>query len=185
MWCRLGVRIVRAKDLADTSFLRDVLALDSIVYPVQCRDSYENVYARYRANHDTFYLLYARSKLIGYLCAFPITQELYQKMLTTKHSYAGDIQASDIVLYEQGKYHVLYIISIVLHPDYQSRGIWQLLMQEVYMDLLEKCKDGIHVEKILAIAVSECEAKLLRSQGFEVISENTDGGVLYELDLSA
>ena len=168
--------IKRSTELKE-DFIPAILKLDEKVYAADLTGSYRSVKERYDANKDSYLLAIeeATKEIIGYLCFFPITTELKENMKRSDVMIDDIIKGSDIIPYEQGKKHTVYIISVVVHPNYKGKGVSRLLTQALVDFIQEKAALEITIEELLATAVSIGGKNLLQHLDFQE-EKTLDGG---------
>ena len=74
----------------DISFINDVVEIDSMVYPAHLQGTFDELCDRFNANRDSYVLLYDDTDLVGYLCLFPIKEELYEEIISNDRVYDSD-----------------------------------------------------------------------------------------------
>jgi len=174
---------LKTVDELDISLIVDVLNIDSAVYPVHLRGTFDELYGRFTANRDTYVLLYDNNDLIGYLCLLPVKDELYEKISNDDRLYDSDIPYEQIEQYQPHNTYKLYAISTAIRPDYQGKGLSGLLIRGFYKYLLEKRKSNIRISSVLSSAVTSGGDLLLKKMGFTRIKELSGGYMLYELQV--
>lgn len=175
----MSLKIIESKNM-ETDFINDVLELDSIAYSENMQGSYESVNNRYKKNEDSYLLVYDEKTLIGYICFFPISKKLYNEMLVDNKMKDDDISPKDIIPYTEGKSHNLFIISVVIHPDYRNGEAIKLLTSTFVDFIHNKIKTNYHINSILATAVSDDGVKFLERLNFEAIKTYDGGYKLFE-----
>jgi GNAT superfamily N-acetyltransferase len=165
----------------DKKLIQDIMAIDALVYTPDYQGTYEEVSARFFANRDMFILLYENEKIIGYLCMFPIKNDLYQNIIQSNAMHDSDIPGSMIESYSSGNHYKLFMISVAIHPDFQKRGLSKLIIRGFYRYMLNKQKNNIHIDSILAISVSKTGERFLENLRFTKLSEIKIGVSMHEL----
>jgi GNAT superfamily N-acetyltransferase len=150
----------------DTKFIKEILHLDSLVYPERYQGTFDEVYGRYMANRDIFVVLYSDEKLIGYLCLFPIKDELYKRILKEDRVFDSDIPGEMLEPYLPNRCYKLYLISTVIHPDYQKQGLSKLLIQGYNQFIDDKIKNNITFSSALSTSVTDDGRRMLERLGF-------------------
>ena len=172
------LKIVKSKNIK-RDFIDDVLKLDALVYDQDMQGSYESVNKRFQKNKDSYLLIMDASKIVGYICFFPISKSLEKKMLEGDEIQDDNISPNDILEYTKGKSHDLFIISIVIHPDYRDQEAIKLLTSEFVSFINKKIKTNFHINKVYASAVSSDGEKVLEYLNFKKEKTYQDGYKLY------
>jgi len=160
--------------------IEKLLALDALVYPIEQQGDLQSVWERYIKNKDTFTIVCSDSKPIGYICAFPIEDKLYDSIKKEGLLFDSTIPPELIKGYEKGMEYNLYIISIVIHPDYQGSNTLKFILKG-FADKIDRLKDqGMTFNKILANAITSKGYHLLQSLGFKIIYKVNDESVIME-----
>lgn len=164
----------------DREMIEKLLQLDAIVYPADQQGDINSVWERFMSNRDSYTITLLDGKPIGYLCVFPITDSLYEKIVDEKLLVDSNILPSDIKRYERGEPYNLYIISIVVHPDYQGSEALKHVLKG-FADKIERLRlNGIVLNKILAQAITEKGYQLLLSLGFQSIVRTSGDSFIME-----
>jgi hypothetical protein len=174
----MDLKIVLGKDTRQ-NFINEALYLDSLVYQPKYQGTYHSVYERYQKNLDSFILVKDGETIIGYICFFPISQNLYNRILLDNHIMDDDISPVDVLPYTKGCRHHLYIISAVIHPDYRDSEPVVLLTNKFVEFLAKKQKDKYFIDNILASTVSNDGVKLLEKLHFTFCKPLEDSNRLY------
>ena len=168
----------------DTDFLSTVMDLDKVVYSEEYAGVLENMVARYEVNRDSFVCIMdeEKDKLAGYINFFPCTEELYQDIRKNSQvTRDDDIRPDEVAPYSKEGNH-LFIISIVIAPEYRD-GKAIVTMMNAWNDHLDKLvKRGYPITDICAIAISEGGQKVLRNNQFKRERELSDGNIVYARD---
>ena len=168
----------------DIKLINNILKIDALVYPEHLQGSFDEVHARFNANREMFVLLYDESEIIGYICFFPIVDTLYESILSEDKMFDSDIPSEMIQAYEPHKTYKLYVISAVIHPDYQGKGLSRLLVDGFHKFLLDKNKKGINFSSALATSVTSEGEALCRKLGFTEKKRLSSGYAVHELDIN-
>jgi len=176
------IEIKNTGDL-DISLISDILRIDSLVFPKHLQGTFDEVYGRFKANRDSLVLLYDKTVLAGYVCLFPIDDELYEEILKRKKLFDSDIPCKHIKQYQPNCTYRLYAISTAICPEYQGKGLSKLLIKGFYKYLLDKKKNNILFSSVLSTAVTGGGDYLLKELGFSRKNELPGGYKLYELQI--
>ena len=157
-------------DQFDEEFLKDVLAIDEIVYAA---DGYVgelcNMVARYQVERRQFVCIWdeEQQRLAGYINFFPCSQGLYEDIrYQTEIIRDDDIRPDEMMTLQQGNNH-LFIISIATHPEYRDKSVIKDLSNAWIDYLIQLEQQGYHITDIAATAVSPDGQKALRRYRFE------------------
>ncbi|QWB99820.1 GNAT family N-acetyltransferase [Mycoplasmatota bacterium] len=161
--------------------IKEIYALDKLVYSEHMAGSIEDDANRYQKVPDAFILLKDDEKIIGYLCFFPVSKDFYKQMLESDEMYDNNIGPDDIVLYEKGMNHHIFIISMVIHPLYKSQGLFRKVLKKFKKVLIEYHNQSMYISNISGYAVSGAGEHILKSFGSELVKEVDDCGELGKL----
>lgn len=162
------------------SFLKDVIKLDESLYSEEDLGTPERILARYQKNRDSYINIYDGKELIAYICFFPITKDLREKMYTTHKIFEDNINPTDIVSYEKGKNHTLFIIAIDVRKDYQDGEAIKVLTNEFIAYLKEKEEQEYFVDRILTYASREEGFKIFKTLNFHQVERFEDNSRLFD-----
>ena len=112
----------------DEEIIRGVMAVEEDVYPADMRGNFDNICKRFAKFPDM--LIYAEDggRLVGYLCYFPISDSLYETILTSDILQDDNILPRDVMGWEESKH--VYIISIAVMKEYQRQGVATALVKK-------------------------------------------------------
>ncbi len=165
----------------DKKFINEILEIDASVYPEHLQGTFEEVYGRFCANRDMFVLLYDDNRLIGYLCLFPLKDSLFEEISNGDKLFDSDIPGDMLLQYKPNNVYKLYLISMVIIPEYQNKGLSKNLIKGFYNFILEKKKNNILFSKILSSAVTNEGKQMLERMGFKEKKKLPGGYSLCEL----
>jgi len=176
----MGFRILKGEELG-TDYLKKVMALDAVVYSEEYVGKLENMAARYEKNPKSFVCMEdtESGRLAGYMNFFPCTKALYKDIVYESNVIRDDdIRPDEIALYHEEENH-LFIISIVIAPEFQGKEAVITLSDAWigYLNDLEKA--GYPITDISATAVSPEGRKFLRNYMFTQERELSDGNIVY------
>lgn len=134
-------------------FINDLLKLDSIAYPGELQGTYESVNARYQKNKDSFVLLVHGEQVVGYLCYFPVSSEFREDLQHSMYILDDGITPDSIEQYHEGN-NYLYIMSVVIHPEYRDGVGIRYLTQAFLDDMSRKNEKGMCIAEMYGTAVS-------------------------------
>lgn len=173
------MEIISSKSITP-DFIDRILEIDQSVYPKSLCGSYQSILTRFDKNTDSYLLVKAQNKIVGYMCFFPITDTLTKNMITTDLLYDDNITANDILDYSCS--NTLFILSIAIVSEYQQTSAVKLLAQEFTRFIQEKKKQGFEIDSIYSIAISDDGRKFLGSLGLSNIKSYPNGYSLFSLD---
>ncbi len=185
---------IGAENGLPSDFLSKVYELDQKIYGyhpayVGCL---ENLVDRYNAFKQSFVFLMDEDRLAGYICFFPVCEEMWDRIMNPDSAYAkweeknceegrtvrlelipdDDILGKDIVSDPKPDEPLrLFVISAAIHPDYRSpdHAASDLLMKE-WIKYLNKLQDSLDMEidSIAGVVVSEGGRSFARSAAFRI-----------------
>lgn len=163
----MKLSIKRSKNIK-TDFIKDVMCLDSLAYNEDMQGTYDSISNRFKKNKESYILAYDNKKLIGYICFFPISDELYSEMLISDTMKDDDISPDDIVSYKEGKKHNIFIISIIIDPSYRDKEAIKLITNEFIKFIKEKNENDYIIDKVLGTTVSYDGFKFATKLNFKI-----------------
>lgn len=164
----------------DKAGLEELLQLDTMVYEADQLGDTQSVWERYEKNKNSFTITTVNGLPIGYVCTFPITDALYDIIKAKEMLVDSHILPEQIKDYEQGNTYNLYIISFVIHPDYQGSSALKYILLGFANRLHALQEQGIKFNKILAHAISPKGYKLLDSLGFQIVAKTHENTSIME-----
>ena len=173
--------VVKYTEKFDIKLIDDILEIDSKVYPKQLQGTFEEIYDRFKVNLNMFILLYDGIKLIGYLCLFPIKYELYENIINDDKLFDSNISGELLEEYKPFNTYKTYLISAVIVPEYQGKGLSKYLINGFYQFLLNKKKKNILFSSALSTAVTTDGEKMLKKMNFVRKKTISNDYILYEL----
>ncbi|MBW9171203.1 GNAT family N-acetyltransferase [Clostridium estertheticum] len=171
---------IKHKAKSDSELIIEVMKLDKMGYPNYMQGTFDTIYARFKKNEDSFILAYHENKLVGYLCFFPISDNLLNKIYKDDDMYDTDILPKDIRSYGKEGIYNIFIISIVVHPDYQGSDVIKHIAESFVrkIQIINVC--GNSIGKIVANAVSYKGKNFLEKMNFTNKRILNEGYLLYE-----
>lgn len=160
------MQILHSRNINSDSILYDILKLDSIVYAEELQGDIKTVKERYEKNKDSFVLLYEEKALIGYACIIPITKMLAEKILEDDELYDDNITSADILEYKKED-NILYLMSVVISPEFQNGVATGTLANGIINFLNDKEENGYHIQTTLATTVGDSGYKFLEKLNFK------------------
>ena len=168
-------------DELDKDFINAILEIDASVYPLNLQGTFDEVYGRFKANRDTYVLLYFNKKLIGYFCFFPIKSILYDEIVNKNKLYDSDIPGEMLEQYEAFNSYKLFVISTAILPEHQKKGLSKYLIKGFYQFILDKKKNNIMFTSALSSSVTPEGKIMLDKIGFRKIKTISEEYSLHEL----
>ena len=138
----------KRSDQEKNDFIDKILRIDQAVFGAVLQGTSDSVGARYEANKESYILAYHNFEIVGYICFFPITKGLRERIEKEERMFDDDIQAADILPYpradeEPGGEYDIFLISVAVLPDYQGIGIGSGLMNEFFTFVSDKIQSGL------------------------------------------
>jgi len=159
-------------------FFEAIHELDIAVYNAHDAGTTDNMINRFQANQDTFIVARdtATDKYVGYINYFPCSPALKNTILNpnTYYDYLDDVISSDqIVEFTPGMNHFIYILSVVVHPDYRydknnpsKPNLIRLISEEFVKGLRAYEESDIHIEALAGCIITPGGEKFARSLRF-------------------
>lgn len=163
-------------------FLEDILQLDSIVFPAELQGDIVSLTDRYQKNKEMYLLLYKESKIIGYMCFFPITSGLSKDIYEQNTIHDDDITSKDICLYQKESKTDVYILSVVIHPEERDGQAVKLLTNYFVEYVKGKIKEGYLLGRIIGTAVSNDGIKFLSNLNLKKVKNIEEEYVLMDCE---
>lgn len=160
------------------SFISEIEFLDSLVYPTNLRGTLESIKSRFDKFKDSYILATIDGVIVGYLCFFPISRNLAFRIENESCFFDDDISKDDIEWYDDN--NVIFIISMVVHPNHQRKGISKSIIHAFEKKLVGyKSK----IKSIYAITINPISYKILLSNGFYAEKDLQEGKTLMRRNL--
>lgn len=173
--------IVRGCD-ASESHLEQAIGLDALVYTKEDQGIYSNCLEWFKKNPNiyTFLLDEEEQKVVAYINAMPVKEELYKEIIL------GNIEdrfisKDDILTYEDNTSYAVYFCSLAVHPDYKETKAFSLLYDAYFSELASLADRDIKVEKVIAEGVTDKGSRVCRLSGLQPLATKINGIVLYQL----
>lgn len=177
--------VVYSSELNDQELrkiVEDVLELDSQVYSSEFQGTFSSVMNRVLANRDCLIMVRVQDKVVGYICFFPICDELYNEIMSSDNFYDNDIVGNQIIDY--GIDTNLFIISLVISKEYRNGEVIKILNNNFKEWIRKKMISGIEFQHFIAYSISRDGMKWLQQFGFDSIKKITETEVLYIMNKS-
>jgi len=175
--------IIKHKSKNDEELIREIIKLDAMGYPNYMQGSFDTIYERFKKNEKSFILAYEDGKLVGYLCFFPISDSLLSKIYKENNIYDTDISPEDIRVYDDGGTYNIFIISVIVHPDFQGSDVIKYIAEDFVQKIQMINTSGNIVGKIIATSVSNKGKKFLEKLNFTKVKTLNKGYILFECQL--
>jgi GNAT superfamily N-acetyltransferase len=166
------LKVAWTKDLGmtDEAFIKRILQLDASVYTLDMQGTMESVSDRFRANKDSYVVLLRDDVIIGYICLFPINAALYKKVVHSRRMFDdGNITSEDILEYKENHDYHLFLISVVILPEFQNTGCAKLLADGFLKFIEDKNKENVKIKSVTAFAINDDGVVFLSRIGFQTI----------------
>lgn len=161
--------------------MKDVQTLDRLVYPKELWGTVYNELKRYFKNTHSFICLYnSNNEIIAYFCYCAVNEELRDEFLRGDVIRDDDISSECIERFRKGRHHRIYIISMVVHPDYRGGNAMKTLAEEFFKELEILNKGCCFIDEILATAVSDNGCRVLEKFGLKKVKNTQQGYTVYE-----
>lgn len=175
---------VERSNVFDETIVKAVIELDALVYPEDLRGDTLGERARFKKDPTSFLLLKANERIVGYFCFFPITKMLQDTVFTTSKLVDNDIGPDDITPYKRGEKHMLFIISIVVHPKHRGAPS-KMLLDAFFQSVKHMHQTHYPIEAMVAYAVSGKGSSTLERFGFGKYKTVEQGYTLYHATIDA
>lgn len=168
-------KYVNSKDVkVGYDFIKDIAAIDAAVFPRELQGEHGNIRARFEANKESYILAYHDYKIVGYICFFPITAELSERIRNEEKTFDDDIKPSDIIQFpetdeEKEQEFDMFLISVAVLPQHHGKGIGQALMKEYFTLISDKTQWGCKIVNMYSYAYTNKGAWLLDKWNFTEI----------------
>lgn len=173
------IKVRNAIDLAE-KLLEGLKEVDSAAFPEHLRTC-NSIYEKYAGNPDMFVLLYDDAKLIGYMCNFPISKTLGDKMISGEDLSDTDMVDGKIDEYLPNNTYSLYLSTAAILPQYQGQGLANLLMGGFYEKILDLQTRNVFFDRIIAAAATDGGKKICAKMGMQKTRELPGGYDLYTI----
>ena len=158
----------------DLDKLTQVYHLDKLVYTEAMAGNIESDSKRFRKVPESFLLLREEDQIIGYICFFPVTDVFYEGMLESDNLYDNNIVPKDMEIFEKNRRHHIFIISMVINPEFKGKGLFRLLTKTFKERIKQYNDDNYIISDISGYAVSGAGEHILKSFGCKIIKEIFD-----------
>lgn len=162
----------------ESSIIYDLMDIERDVYEEKDRGRFDSIEKRFNNNKEMFIFLYNNDKLVGYLCYFPISKDLHDRILKASEFYDDNIESKDVIAYSKENY--IYLMSAALYKKYHHQGLGQVMMNALFDKLREKKNLGYDIKDILASVISPHGERILEKYNFKVV-QNKIGEYGYKL----
>ena len=176
--------IYKYSEQVEDDFISDVLRLDALVFAPSDQGTDSSIRARYNANQESLVLAYNNSEIIGYICFFPVTNDLSERIKNEESPFDDNIQPSDILASYKNKHDFdVFLISAAISPEYQGKGTGTELVNKCLAFLSDKIKSGCKIRKAYSYAFSDAGARVLAKTGFKELKgvRHSDSGNIVKL----
>ncbi len=164
--------------LDNNGFLKRLQYLDSLVYLPEDQSTLEYDTKRYMKNKESHILMYDNDEIVGYLCYYPISESLFDEIKYGKYYDDTYLSSNDVLVFESNRSYSVYIMSVVLHPDYQNKSLSKMFLKALKDKEKELKNKNIVISNWIAIAVSKQGERFSKSLGLEVINQKEDKKIM-------
>ena len=165
---------------APENFIEDVYEIDKETYSPELCGVKENMYKRYAACKESFLFVYDDDKIAAYINFFPVSDAV-NKVMTDRndlHMYDDDITADDIPDWRMDCKNHIFVLSVVVCPEYRKGEAIILLSNALLNFFREKRAAGYEIGSISGYAVSVGGVKFLKRMECSLL-KSTDEGYHY------
>ncbi len=179
----MGYHILTGEEF-NIDFLPRIMDLDAQCYADEYVGELAMMEERYLRNPRTFVCVMDGIRLVGYMNFFPVKAALWDEIVETgKHIRDDDIRGDELADYSTEEPNRLFIISVVISPDYRNDKNAVITLTDGFADYLNRLEaEGYEIDAISATAVSEDGMKFLRMRNFHLYREIEDGNKVYVCD---
>ncbi len=172
---------VKSASTAPSDFIKDVYALDKVVYSPELCGVLDNMYIRHKACEDSFVLLYDDDVLAGYINVFPVADSLYAEMVDRDdlRMRDDDITAEEVAPWSTETPNHLLILSVVIRPEYQKTNAIVRLSKGLLAFLRRKAKAGYEIDGLFGYAVSPGGIKFMKRLRTSLLKKTAEGYNLF------
>ncbi|SCW61276.1 hypothetical protein SAMN02910456_02165 [Ruminococcaceae bacterium YRB3002] len=172
----MNYRVITGEDI-DRSYIAKLYKIDCTVYEEKYWGELVNMERRYVRNRKSFVIIEdVPGHPVGYINFLLTNDELWEEIVET-----GDIIRDDDIAPEElrekfeGEDNNLFIISVVILPDYRGKEAASALTDGFikYLNKIQK-EDDCKIKAISGTAVSEDGQKFLRRLNFRCVREVKD-----------
>ncbi len=164
--------------------ISQLFALDEMVYEDQYVGEIDNMLQRFYSNPRSFVAVRQDGRYVGYINFLNLSKALYQDiMYASQEIRDDDIRPEELAPFTRGEEQHLFILSMVIHPDFRDQKVViQTLTDGLIEALLKLGRDGYQLGSISATAVSEDGCKMLRNLWFRRVRQLQDENIVYVCD---
>jgi len=161
-------------------------ALDRLVYDEKYQSTAEWETPQIKRNPRSRVLARHVGVLVGYLEYIPLTTAAFDQFVATRETvFDLLLTENSIAAWSQSKPVDIYIASMVVRPDYQSKGISMVLLQGLLIALTELKSEGYLLGRIGATGVSVPGRRFVQTMLGIPYAHDVPGGVAGVGDVNA
>ena len=150
--------------------MKKCVELYDIVFPPKYHIDFERFEEIAKKNPRLKALCWLGDELAGYIHYYPLTTAAYDRFLASEELFDMTISPDDIMLYEKGHVHDIFIPSIVLNPKHQGKMLGLVLMRGLMLGLKELQSEGYKLGRLGATAYTDAGMYQLKTyMGLEVV----------------
>lgn len=162
----INVTITHSGTPISDEIIYGVMDVERNVFKPEDRGTRSAIMRRMEKYPEMLILAEVNTKIVGYLCYFPISEKLFLDITDNGNYRDDDIPPEDVVPFSSNTH--LFIISAAIYPEYQNRGIVDAMMNYLSTQVQNKCADGYSVSDITTIAISPDGERLATRYGFHL-----------------
>ena len=165
----MKARIELAKKY-DADVMKKCVELYNIVFPPKYHMDFVRFEEIAQKNPRLKSLCWLGDELAGYIHYYPLTTAAYDRFLASEELFDMTICAEDIMQYEKGHVHDMFIPSIVMNPIHQGKMLGLVLMRGLMLGLKDLQADGYKLGRLGATAYTDAGMHQLKAyMGLEVV----------------
>lgn len=163
---------------ADERLFEKLLDLECAVYGADIVGERALCLARYRKEPSLFFLALDGGKLVGELCAYPISESLHRRIFVDRCYADSDILPEDVCELRPGAPQYIHMLDAVVDPAYRRHGLIHALAQAFRNFLREKHMQGHAFADLSGFCITEAGASFLHSLGFSQVHRTPHENIL-------
>jgi GNAT superfamily N-acetyltransferase len=162
----------------DSTLIERCRGLDRLVYDEKYQSTAEWENPQIAKNPRSRVLAHHLGELVGYVEYIPLTVAAFDQFLATRETvFDLLLTEQSIAQWSQSTPVDIYISSMVVRPDYQSKGISMVLLQGLLRALTELHDEGYLLGRIGATGVSVPGRRFVHTMLGIPYSHDVPGGV--------
>jgi len=171
----------------DYGFISDILRINAVINEPYLLNSDESTKALFDANEESYILAYHNFVVVGYICFFPIKNDMVERFKGNSVTLDIEINAENIREYpkktkakaeaevENKDEYNIFIHSIAVLPSHQGRGVGTGLINEMFASLSTKIQFGLNIDSVYTITHTNAAGSwFINKAGFKVHERPVD-----------